>query len=455
MRELRIPDVARRAVGRRVRRRFCAGLLLGAFTGGPGCAPAPAPESPGAPPPVRPASCQQVPAGRELQPLLDASAPDTAFCLESGDYTAPVRIAEGRIVWGPNDAVIRSTGEGTTVRLEGNAPALLGVTVDGSGGRFDLLDAAVHVSGTDAHVEGVSVRNATFGILVERAERATVLDNRVTGTRALPFGLRGDGIRLWEAHGCRVEGNAVTDSRDVVLWYASRNRVRANRVEGGRYGAHLMYSHDNELADNRFVSNVTGVFVMYSRNVEVRRNLFAASGGAAGIGLGLKESGNVRVLDNAFVRDSVGVYIDTSPLWPDDRNRFERNVFHLTDVSVSFLAGQGQSEFIDNDFRDARMPVEVSGGGDARKIRWLGNYFDDYAGYDLDRDGVGDVAYELRSLSSDLISHRPALAFYRGTPALVLAETIGRIVPVTEPRLLLVDPAPRMNGRPWSAGDAD
>ena len=173
------------------------------------------------------------------------------------------------------------------------------------------------------------------------------------------------------------------------------------------------------------------------------------------MGLGLKESGNLRVVDNAFVRDSIGVYIDTSPLWPDDVNRFERNVFHLTDVSVSFLSGLARSEFVDNDFRDARMAVEVSGGGDARKIRWHGNFFDDYAGYDLDRDGVGDVAYELRSLSADLISSRPALAFYRGTAALLLAETIGRIVPVTEPRLLLVDPAPRMHGRTWSGSDAD
>jgi nitrous oxidase accessory protein len=390
-----------------------------------------------------------------LQPVLDGSEPGAAFCLEPGDYAAPLQITEGRTVWGPSDAVIRSSGEGTTVRLEGRGAVLLGVTVDGSGGRFDLLDAAVHVSGADARVEGVHVRNATFGILVERAERATLLRNLVVGKRALPFGLRGDGIRLWEAHDCRIEENVVSDSRDMVLWYASRNRVRANRVEAGRYGAHLMYSHDNEIAGNRFVANVTGVFLMYSRNVDVRRNLFAASGGAAGIGLGIKESGNLRVVDNAFVRDSVGIYIDASPLWPDDRNLFERNVFHLNDVSVSFLTSQGQSEFTDNDFHDARMTVEVSGGGDARKLRWQGNYFDDYAGYDLDRDGVGDVAYELRSLASDLISERPALAFYRGTPALVLAETIGRIVPVVEPRVLLVDPAPRMSGRAWGGDGAD
>ena len=48
----------------------------------------------------------------------------------------------------------------------------------------------------------------------------------------------------------------------------------------------------------------------------------------------------------------------------------------------------------------------IEGGGDAADVAWSGNYFDDYAGYDLDRDGIGDVAYELRSFEDDLTAHR-------------------------------------------------
>lgn len=405
--------------------------------------------------PKRPPACRTIAPGTALQQSLDEAPPGASLCLQAGSYPGPLQLTGGRTVWGPREAVIRSSGTGTTVRLEGEGAALLGLTIDGSGSRFDLLDAAVHVAGVGARVEGVLIRNATFGILVERARDVTVKGNEIVGNPALSFGLRGDGIRLWEAQGCTVEGNLLRDSRDMVLWYAPRNRVIGNDVHGGRYGAHLMYSHENEIVGNRFVGNVTGVFLMYSRDVEVRGNLFAASGGAAGVGLGLKESGNLRVQENVFVRDSVGIYVDTSPLWPEDRNRFEGNLFALTEVSVSFLSSPGRSEFLDNDFRDARVAVEVAGRGDARAVRWHGNYFDDYAGYDLDRDGVGDVAYELRSLSSDLVSETPALAFYRGTAALQLAETIGRIVPLTEARLLLVDSAPRMTRRSWSGDRAD
>jgi nitrous oxidase accessory protein len=384
--------------------------------------------------------CREVAPAEDLAALLAAARPGAAFCLAPGVYPGPL-VLDGTALEGPRDAILRSRGEGTTVRLRG-AAALRGVTVEGSGGRFDTLDAAIHAEGRGPSVEGVAVRDATFGILVERATGARVRGNEVLGRRGAPFGLRGDGIRLWEVYDSQVEENRVLDGRDVVLWYASRNRLSGNRVEGGRYGAHLMYSHENEIAGNRFVGNVTGLFVMYSRRVAVRDNVFADSGGAAGLGLGLKESGDVEVRGNLFVHNTTGLYVDTSPLWPDDRNRIEGNLFRLNDVAVSFLGRSAGNAFRGNGFRDSRVHVEVAGGGDAREAVWRGNTFDDYAGYDLDGDGVGDVPYELRSLSSDLVATRPALAFFRGTPALALVETIGRIVPLFEPRLLVVDEAP-------------
>jgi len=405
--------------------------------------------------PARPGACREIPAGSALQEAIDAAPPGGALCLAPGRYAGPLRITQPLVLWGPPDAVIHSSGEGTTVRLEGDGAALLGLTIDGSGGRFDLLDAAVHVSGRDARVEGIGVRNATFGILIERATGAIVRGNEVTGDAAKPLGLRGDGIRLWETYDSRVEDNRVEHARDTVLWYASRNRIAHNTIHDGRYGAHLMYSHENVLLDNRFTGNVTGLFVMYSRDVEVRGNVFADSGGAAGVGLGLKESGNVRVLGNLFVHDTVGLYLDTSPLWPDDHNRIEGNAFRLNGVAISFLGPTARNELVGNELRDSQRQVEVEGRGDARDALWHGNAYDDYAGYDLDGDGVGDVPYELRSLASELVAGTPALAFYRGTPAFALAEAVGRIVPLFEPRLVLADPAPRMSGLPWQMPDAD
>ncbi|HEY8153951.1 MAG TPA: nitrous oxide reductase family maturation protein NosD [Myxococcota bacterium] len=432
---------ARRALRERapIRRALLAALALAAA--GPAFA--------------RPEACREIPPGANLQQAVDAAPPGSSLCLAPGDYAGPVRIATPLTLEGPRDAVIRSSGEGTTVRLEGEGGGLLGVTIDGSGGRYDLLDGAVHVTGRGGRVEGVLVRNAVFGILVERATNATVRGNHVLGGAGQTLGLRGDGIRLWETYDSTIEDNRLEDSRDVVLWYASRNRVAGNRIERGRYGAHLMYSHDNQLVGNRFIGNVTGLFVMYSRDVEIRDNVFADSGGAAGMGLGVKESGNLRVIRNLFVHNTIGVYVDTSPLWPDDRNRFEGNLFRLNGIAVSFLGRASGNEFRGNGFRDSQVQVQVDGRGDAREALWRGNEFDDYAGYDLAGDGTGDVPYELRSLTSDLVAESPALAFFRGTPAFALAEAIGRIVPLFEPRLVLSDPEPRMARVAWEGPGAD
>jgi nitrous oxidase accessory protein len=323
---------------------------------------------------------------------------------------------------------------------------VLGVTIDGSGGRFDLLDAALKVHADDVTVEGVLIKNATFGILAERANRVEILGCEVQGDPSSPHGLRGDGIRLWEVRDSRVLRNIVRDSRDVVIWYSSRNNISGNFVAGGRYGSHLMYSHANIIDDNRYIGNVVGIFIMYSREIHVERNLLADSGGAAGMGLGVKESGNLDVVDNLFVHDTVGIYLDTSPLQLDDRNDFRRNEFRLGGTAIVFHSSPSRNLFVDNLFADNRVPVSVEGDGDALGTTFEGNDFDDYEGFDLDGDGFGDLPYELRMLSSQLTARHPELAFFSGTPALGLVDAVGRAVPLFTPKPIVRDPHPRMGG---------
>jgi nitrous oxidase accessory protein len=418
----------------------CGGQAARDFAGG-------FPAAGTAPPPAPPAACEVLPPGGELTRWLESAQPGAAACLESGVHPGPLRVPAGVTLWGPREAVVRSSGEGTTVRLASGA-ALLGVTVDGSGGRFDQLDAAVHVEGAGTRVEGVLVRNAVHGILVERAERVVVRGNVVHGDRGESLGLRGDGIRLWETRDSVVEDNRVHDGRDVVVWYSGGNRLRRNHVTGGRYGTHLMYSHGNRIEDSRYQDNVVGIFLMYSRDVEVRGNLLAGSSGSAGIGLGLKEAGNLRVRRNLLLHDTTGIHLDTSPLDPADHNLFEDNAIVFCEAGVVLHGSERRNLFRRNDFRELQSLTRVEGRSDPRGVTWSENHFDEYAGYDLDRDGFGDVPHEFRSIDSLLAGRRPELAFFRGTPALLLAEAVTRIVPLFESEALAVDPRPRMAPAP-------
>ena len=394
--------------------------------------------------PDRPAECEIVPGGGSLAPVLDGAGAGSAFCLEPGEHLGPATLREGVTVWGPRSASIRSSGTGDTLRLIGEGSALLGVTIDGSGHRFDLQEAAVHVvSANGARIEGVVIRNALFGIIVEKSENVLVRGNQIEGSRNAQIGLRGDAIRVWETERSRIEANRVLGSRDVVIWYSSDNRIVGNEVRGGRYGTHFMYSHRNLVARNQYVGNVVGVFAMYSRELTLENNLLAASTGAAGMGLGLKESSGVRARDNAFVKNSVGIYLDNSPYEPGTTNEFTGNAIRLCDVGVGFHSSTHHNLLIGNSLRGNAQQVRVDGGGDALGNEWKGNDFDDYAGYDLDGDGTGDVPYELRTFTGTLIARHPQLDYFRGTPALAMIDAASRILPIYQPSAILVDPSPR------------
>lgn len=393
------------------------------------------------PAPPRPGDCRVVGAAESLQAAIDSGAP--ALCLEPGRYAGPVRIDRAVTVWGPRDAVI-GAGRGTVVSLAGAGGRLLGVTVDGTGCSFDALDAAVKITGSDITVEGVTVTNAVYGLLAEKSARVRIAGNHVLGDREEAMGLRGDTIRLWETHDSVVENNDVEDGRDVVVWYSSRNRITGNRIVRGRYGAHFMYSHDNVVRHNELRGGVVGIFSMYSRGLVIDHNLIVDAGGPAGMGIGLKESGNITVEHNMLVHDAVAIYVDTSPLQLRDTLVIRDNVLRLNQAAFVFHASAHRITIENNDLADNIAQVRVDGGGTASDADWRGNYFDDYAGYDLDGDGRGDVAYELRSASADLVGNHAALALFRGTPALQLVDAAAHLDPLFQPPLVLVDERPRM-----------
>lgn len=394
---------------------------------------------------ARPEGCREVDPRSPLQAAIDAAPEGAALCLAPGIHGGPARIDRRVTVWGPREARVRSSGQGTTIAITAAGAELLGFTIEGSGGRLDEQDAAILVRADDVRVEGVRIVRSLFGVLLERSSRVTVRGNEVEGGGEPTLGLRGDGIRLWETQDSVVEGNVVRDSRDVAVWYSSRNRVTDNTVERSRYGTHFMYSNDLIAERNRYVGNVVGIFLMFGRNIEVESNLIAGSAGAAGIGLGLKEAGSVAARRNVFIRNNSGVYLDTSPFYRDDANVFEHNAFRLCDTGLTFHGSQTGNAFLDNSFRDNRVQVAVEGGSDALGSRFENNHWDDYAGYDLDDDGIGDVPYEIRSLSGDLMSRNPSLQLFRGSPALGLADAASQMLPLFTPRLILVDPHPRMD----------
>jgi len=377
-----------------------------------------------------------------FQALVDATPEGGFLRPEPGSYAGPVVIGRAIAIDGSSRVTIDAGGSGTVVRIEASGVALRGLRLTGSGSNHDRVDAGIALVGSGNVIENNSIEDCLFGIDIAKSNENIVRGNRIH-SKSRSTALRGDAIRLWYSFRNQIVENDISDTRDVVVWYSSDNVISRNRVVRGRYALHTMYANKNIVADNEFLENMTGVFLMYSDGVEIRRNRILGAQGATGVGVGFKESSSIVLEDNDIVYCATGVLLDVSPYEPDTLIRFEHNRFAYNGVGVLFHNDWQGSEFRDNQFVGNFTQVAVRGGGGATRNVWSHNYWDDYQGFDRDRDGLGDTPYELRAYADRIWMEVPQAAFFRASPLLEVIDFLDRLAPFSTPTLILRDEAPR------------
>jgi nitrous oxidase accessory protein len=143
------------------------------------------------------------------------------------------------------------------------------------------------------------------------------------------------------------------------------------------------------------------------------------------------------------------MYLDNSPWSYDQYQYLRRNLFAYNDIGVLFLPSVKRNEFSENAFIDNGEQVGVQGSGDFSGNAWsidgVGNYWSDFAGYDADGDGMGDVPYRLEDLYSTLTDRHPELAFFSETPAAKAVDLAARMFPVLRPRPKVEDQHPLLS----------
>lgn len=374
--------------------------------------------------------------------LADAGDGDTIE-VRGGTYR-PIVVEKSVTLEGVGGPVIDGGGQGTVVTLAAPGIILRGFEVRGSGVEPDRDHAGITLSAPNITVENNRLSDVLFGIFVAQADDAVVRGNHITGKAEYDLGRKGDGIRVWYSQRATIESNHVHETRDVVIWYSADTVIRDNVFEGGRYGVHLMYCDRVTVEGNRLLNNSVGIYVMYSRQATLRGNLVRGQRGPSGYALGFKDSDDIETSGNVLVDNRAGMFFDGTPYAVHSFARHESNIIAFNDVGAILLPSAHHNTFTGNTFWENVEQVAIQGGGVAPANDWQGNYWSDYAGFDADGDGLGDVPYHAERFFEGLSDREPRLQALIYSPAVQAIELAATTFPIVRPQPKLSDPAPRM-----------
>lgn len=378
-----------------------------------------------------------------MQDLVDATEENGILTPEAGIYAGPVTLEYPITIDGSAGVTIDSGGKGSVVYIECDGAILKNLSLINSGGSLNDLDSGVQVRGNFNVIKDCEILDCMFGVDLQQAEYCIVRRNRIN-SKDKPMGQRGDSVRLWYSFHNKIQDNECFDTRDMVVWYSSDNEITGNTGRGSRYSLHFMYSKYNLVENNSYYNNAVGIFLMYSDGIVVRNNTIAHASGPTGIGIGFKETSELTIDNNKVMYCASGFYIDVSPFQPDTINHFENNVLAYNGFGIRFLNDWTGNVFMDNQFVDNLTQIYVGGGMTANRNVWEGNYWSDYTGFDLDMDGIGDTPHEIYAYADRIWRDSPYSQFFKGSPLLETIDFLERLVPFSDPQLLIRDKMPKM-----------
>ncbi|HHO58980.1 MAG TPA: nitrous oxide reductase family maturation protein NosD [Thiotrichales bacterium] len=379
-----------------------------------------------------------------LQAMVDAARPNSILVPPPGVYAGPITLDFPLTIDGQGKVTIDGGGKGSVIYVDTDGAVIRNLHLTNSGDSHNDIDAGVQVRGNFNVIKDNIIDNCLFGIDLQQSEHNIIRRNHIS-SKPKELGVRGDSVRLWYSFYNKITDNVIRDSRDMVVWYSANNTIARNDSRGGRYSLHFMYSRFNEVDSNHYEHNSVGIFLMYSDSVVVKNNYIAYANGATGMGIGFKETSGVEIAGNRILYCSTGLYIDVSPFQPDMTNRIHDNVIAFTSIAVDFLNDWTGNVFERNAFKGNQTQISVAGGGTASRNVWKGNYWDDYEGFDLDKDGVGDTPYELYSYADRIWMDVPTARFLQGTPVMAVLDFLERLAPFSTPAMLVRDEAPVMS----------
>lgn len=379
-----------------------------------------------------------------LQDAINNAPSGSILKLPAGVYKGNIHIDKPLTIIGKEDGVIiDGEGSGTVITTEGSFITLKNLKIIGSGERHDKVDGAISMeNGSQCEISDIVIEDCLFGIDMKMMRNSIVSNNKIS-SKDLDLGLRGDGLRIWYSHDNVIKGNHLKKSRDMVVWYSHGNEIIGNSGEYCRYSLHFMYAGKNIVKDNHYEFNSVGIFFMYSKDTIAIGNTIKSSLGATGMGIGLKDVSNFTLKDNTVIYCAQGLYIDRSPLEPGTNNWITGNKILYNAEAIHFHSMSENNILKDNTIMgNIEDIVNDSRGSKTNENEIVGNYWDNYEGFDRDGDNIGDTPHKVYQYADQLWIYNPDVKFFYGSPIISMLNFLAKLAPFTSPIFLLEDEKP-------------
>ncbi len=367
-----------------------------------------------------------------------AEAGDTIL-VKKGTYKEyNILIDKPLTIKGENYPIIDGEDKGEIIRIMSDNVTVDGLFIINVGTSYTSDYAAIRVVRCENFViQNVVLEKLFFGIYIEKSNNGIIFHNKVIGDAQDEYN-SGNGIQLWHSKNVVVERNIVQKVRDGIYLEFSDNIIINENVSTNnlRYGLHFMFSNDDLYTNNTFENNGAGVAVMFSKRIKMKNNIFRKNWGSAAFGLLLKEINDAEISGNTFEENTVAINIEGSNRIVYADNNFIRNGYAIKVLGACYSNTFEKNNFLYNSF-------DLSYNSKINTNVFKNNYWSSYTGYDLDKDGVGDVAYRPVKLFSYIVNKTPETIILMRSLFIDIIDFSEKVSPVFTPDNLL-DESPQM-----------
>lgn len=371
--------------------------------------------------------------------LHKAKAKDEILIYGKKIYKERLVIQKPITLKGVGTPIIDGGQRGDVIKVNADNVTIEGLQIQNSARSSQVDYCGVHVK--DAQF--VTVRNCVFrknqfSVMFQNCKNGLIANNNISSNITYNP-IMGNAVHCWKSDNMHITGNNIGHNRDgIYLEFVNNSHIDHNTVSGcARYGLHFMFSHFNVYNSNRFNHNQAGVAVMFAHNVEMINNTFEFNRGTSSYGLLIKELQYSTIKWNRFLDNTVGLLIDGGSDLNVHHNVIKNNGWGMRLISASTNDTIVHNNFLGNTFD---MATNVS----YNRNNVNGNYWDKYEGYDLNKDGYGDVPFHPLSLFSMLAEQNENVLFFFHSFLMNLLDATEKVLPSITPDNY-VDNYPHMN----------